>query len=163
MTTLRYKYLKSQLPVQGHGWLWVASGAPLAAGRSDFLPTCCDFLSADPAVGLSSLKVYGEPLLSHLSQSGRAIAAPIQECIHMLLRTAMREEVGAPSRLSLTSQTLFNQTVPERGNETEIIWCRNYYSMYYIHPHLFWYPKIKTRTTSWKNADVLVHFLRNSL
>ncbi|XP_054914062.1 SH3 domain-binding protein 1 [Poeciliopsis prolifica] len=46
----------------------------------------------DPAAGLSSLKVYGEPLLSHLSQSGRAIAAPIQECIHMLLRTAMREE-----------------------------------------------------------------------
>uniref|UniRef100_A0A8D3CKM6 SH3-domain binding protein 1 n=1 Tax=Scophthalmus maximus TaxID=52904 RepID=A0A8D3CKM6_SCOMX len=37
-------------------------------------------------------KVYGEPLLSHLSQSNREIAAPIQECIHMLLRTGMGEE-----------------------------------------------------------------------
>uniref|UniRef100_A0A8C4F4D4 SH3-domain binding protein 1 n=1 Tax=Dicentrarchus labrax TaxID=13489 RepID=A0A8C4F4D4_DICLA len=34
----------------------------------------------------------GERLLSHLSQSNREIAAPIQECIHMLLRTGMREE-----------------------------------------------------------------------
>ncbi|KAM9837372.1 SH3 domain-binding protein 1 isoform 2-T2 [Aulostomus maculatus] len=41
---------------------------------------------------LSSQKVYGEPLLSHLSQSNREIAAPIQECIYMLLRTGMREE-----------------------------------------------------------------------
>uniref|UniRef100_A0A7N6AB00 SH3-domain binding protein 1 n=1 Tax=Anabas testudineus TaxID=64144 RepID=A0A7N6AB00_ANATE len=37
-------------------------------------------------------KVYGEPLLSHLSRTNRDIAAPIQECIHMLLRTGMREE-----------------------------------------------------------------------
>uniref|UniRef100_A0A8C3AWG9 SH3-domain binding protein 1 n=1 Tax=Cyclopterus lumpus TaxID=8103 RepID=A0A8C3AWG9_CYCLU len=36
--------------------------------------------------------VYGEPLLSHLSQSNREIAAPIQECVHMLLRTGMTEE-----------------------------------------------------------------------
>nr|XP_046232715.1 SH3 domain-binding protein 1 [Scatophagus argus] len=43
-------------------------------------------------LSLSSKKVYGEPLLSHLSQSNREIAAPIEECIHMLLRTAMREE-----------------------------------------------------------------------
>ncbi|XP_018540979.1 SH3 domain-binding protein 1 [Lates calcarifer] len=45
-----------------------------------------------PALSLSSQKVYGEPLLSHLSQSEREIAAPIQECIHMLLRTGMAEE-----------------------------------------------------------------------
>uniref|UniRef100_UPI0037E84FBC SH3 domain-binding protein 1 isoform X2 n=1 Tax=Semicossyphus pulcher TaxID=241346 RepID=UPI0037E84FBC len=43
-------------------------------------------------LSLSNQKVYGEPLLSHLSQSEREIAAPIQECIHMLLRTGMREE-----------------------------------------------------------------------
>ncbi|KAM4525956.1 SH3 domain-binding protein 1 [Fundulus diaphanus] len=46
----------------------------------------------DPALSLSNTKVYGEALLSHLSQSSREIAAPVQECIHMLLRTGMREE-----------------------------------------------------------------------
>ncbi|XP_047465571.1 SH3 domain-binding protein 1 [Mugil cephalus] len=45
-----------------------------------------------PPISSSSQKVYGEPLLSHLSKSNREIAAPIQECIHMLLRTGMREE-----------------------------------------------------------------------
>ncbi|KAM8729272.1 SH3 domain-binding protein 1 [Acanthopagrus schlegelii] len=45
-----------------------------------------------PLLNLSNQKVYGEPLLSHLSRSNREIAAPIQECIHMLLRTGMREE-----------------------------------------------------------------------
>ncbi|XP_008294997.1 SH3 domain-binding protein 1 [Stegastes partitus] len=45
-----------------------------------------------PALSVSNQKVYGEPLLSHLSQSEKEIAAPIQECIHMLLRTGMREE-----------------------------------------------------------------------
>eukprot|EP00064_Thunnus_orientalis_P013178 superscaffoldBa00002111_g13215 len=45
-----------------------------------------------PPLCLSNQKVYGEPLLSHLSQSNREIATPIQECIHMLLRTGMREE-----------------------------------------------------------------------
>uniref|UniRef100_A0A8C6P828 SH3 domain binding protein 1 n=1 Tax=Nothobranchius furzeri TaxID=105023 RepID=A0A8C6P828_NOTFU len=45
-----------------------------------------------PALSLSNQKVYGEPLLSHLSQSSREIAAPIQECIQMLLETGMREE-----------------------------------------------------------------------
>lgn len=45
-----------------------------------------------PAQTLSGEKVYGEALLSHLSKSNREIAAPIQECIHMLLRTGMREE-----------------------------------------------------------------------
>uniref|UniRef100_A0A665UAU6 SH3 domain-binding protein 1-like n=1 Tax=Echeneis naucrates TaxID=173247 RepID=A0A665UAU6_ECHNA len=45
-----------------------------------------------PTLSLSNQKVYGEPLLSHLSQSNREIAAPIQECIHMLLRTGMLEE-----------------------------------------------------------------------
>jgi hypothetical protein len=38
-------------------------------------------------------KVYGEPLLTHLYNSGREIAVPIQECVHMLLHTGMREEV----------------------------------------------------------------------
>ncbi|XP_061666767.1 SH3 domain-binding protein 1 [Syngnathoides biaculeatus] len=37
-------------------------------------------------------KVFGEPLGSHLLQSNREIAAPIQECVDMLLRTGMREE-----------------------------------------------------------------------
>ncbi|XP_069012145.1 SH3 domain-binding protein 1 [Embiotoca jacksoni] len=46
----------------------------------------------EPALGISGQKVYGEPLLSHLSQSDREIAVPIQECIHMLLRTGMTEE-----------------------------------------------------------------------
>ncbi|XP_068610518.1 SH3 domain-binding protein 1 [Brachionichthys hirsutus] len=41
---------------------------------------------------LSKQKVYGEALLAHLSRSNREIATPIQECIHMLLRTGMREE-----------------------------------------------------------------------
>uniref|UniRef100_A0AAV2LUS5 SH3-domain binding protein 1 n=1 Tax=Knipowitschia caucasica TaxID=637954 RepID=A0AAV2LUS5_KNICA len=41
---------------------------------------------------VSSQRVYGEPLLSHLSLTQRDIAAPIQECVHMLLRTGMREE-----------------------------------------------------------------------
>ncbi|XP_072228989.1 SH3 domain-binding protein 1 [Leuresthes tenuis] len=45
-----------------------------------------------PALNLSDKKVYGEPLLTHLSQSSREIAVPIQECIHMLLRTGMKEE-----------------------------------------------------------------------
>ncbi|CAN9508975.1 unnamed protein product [Ophioblennius macclurei] len=45
-----------------------------------------------PVSSPSSQKVYGEPLLSHLSRSNREIAAPIQECIHMLLRTGMKEE-----------------------------------------------------------------------
>lgn len=40
----------------------------------------------------SSQKVYGEALKSHLSTSDREIAVPIQECIHMLLRTGMKEE-----------------------------------------------------------------------
>ncbi|XP_077359376.1 SH3 domain-binding protein 1 isoform X2 [Festucalex cinctus] len=37
-------------------------------------------------------KVFGESLASHLLQSNREIAAPIQECVDMLLRTGMREE-----------------------------------------------------------------------
>ncbi|XP_029932960.1 SH3 domain-binding protein 1 [Myripristis murdjan] len=46
----------------------------------------------EPLASPSKQKVYGEPLLSHLSGSDREIAAPIQECVHMLLRTGMREE-----------------------------------------------------------------------
>ncbi|XP_054454350.1 SH3 domain-binding protein 1 [Anoplopoma fimbria] len=45
-----------------------------------------------PHLNLSSQRVYGDPLLSHLSRSNREIAAPIQECVHMLLRTGMVEE-----------------------------------------------------------------------
>ncbi|KAF1374155.1 hypothetical protein PFLUV_G00246610 [Perca fluviatilis] len=45
-----------------------------------------------PPLNLSKQKVYGEPLLAHLSRSNREIAAPIQECIHMLLKTGMTEE-----------------------------------------------------------------------
>lgn len=41
---------------------------------------------------LSNRRVYGEPLLSHLTESDREIAVPIQECIHMLLHTGMKEE-----------------------------------------------------------------------
>ncbi|KAJ8251615.1 hypothetical protein GJAV_G00223250 [Gymnothorax javanicus] len=37
-------------------------------------------------------RVYGAPLLSHLQHSGREIAAPIQECVHMLLQKGMKEE-----------------------------------------------------------------------
>uniref|UniRef100_A0A674CFP0 SH3-domain binding protein 1 n=1 Tax=Salmo trutta TaxID=8032 RepID=A0A674CFP0_SALTR len=37
-------------------------------------------------------KVYGESLLTHLYNSGREIAVPIHECVHMLLHTGMREE-----------------------------------------------------------------------
>ncbi|XP_014894235.1 SH3 domain-binding protein 1 [Poecilia latipinna] len=73
----------------------------------------------DPAMGLSSLKVYGEPLLSHLSQSGRAIAAPIQECIHMLLRTAMREEglfrLAAAASVVKRLKTCLNQGAVDHG------------------------------------------------
>ncbi|XP_056285850.1 SH3 domain-binding protein 1 [Pseudoliparis swirei] len=47
---------------------------------------------APPPLGLSGQRVYGEPLLAHLAQSNRDIAAPIQECVHMLLRTGMTEE-----------------------------------------------------------------------
>lgn len=50
-----------------------------------------------PPLNLSNHRVYGEPLQEHLSQSSREIAVPIQECIHMLLRTGMREEVRSVS------------------------------------------------------------------
>ncbi|XP_040033549.2 bargin [Gasterosteus aculeatus] len=45
-----------------------------------------------PPPSLSGQKVYGEPLLSHLTRSNREIAAPIQECVYMLLTTGMIEE-----------------------------------------------------------------------
>uniref|UniRef100_A0A3B3S5D7 SH3 domain binding protein 1 n=1 Tax=Paramormyrops kingsleyae TaxID=1676925 RepID=A0A3B3S5D7_9TELE len=45
-----------------------------------------------PLLSGSFKPVYGQPLLSHLLDSGREIAAPIQECIHMLLNTGMQEE-----------------------------------------------------------------------
>ncbi|XP_024913128.1 SH3 domain-binding protein 1 isoform X2 [Cynoglossus semilaevis] len=46
----------------------------------------------DSSLSVPRHKVYGEALLSHLTQSNRDIAAPIQECVHMLLRTGMEEE-----------------------------------------------------------------------
>ncbi|KAM6951003.1 bargin [Aplochiton taeniatus] len=46
----------------------------------------------EPPRNISKKKVYGEPLLSHLQESGRDIAVPIQECVHMLLHSAMKEE-----------------------------------------------------------------------
>lgn len=49
--------------------------------------------SSGPPLSLSTQRVYGEPLQAHLSQSSRDIALPVQQCIHMLLRTGMREEV----------------------------------------------------------------------
>lgn len=58
-----------------------------------YVSSCPAVCFAESSQSLSNQKVYGEPLLSHLSQSNREIAAPIQECIHMLLRTGMREEV----------------------------------------------------------------------
>lgn len=42
----------------------------------------------------SEEKVFGEPLLSHLQSCGRKIAVPIEECVGMLLRTGLREEVS---------------------------------------------------------------------
>lgn len=59
-----------------------------------FFPLYACLIPSGPPLSRSSQKVYGEPLLSHLSQSNREIAAPIQECIHVLLRTGMKEEVG---------------------------------------------------------------------
>lgn len=41
--------------------------------------------------------------MSHLTQSNREIAVPIQECIHMLLRTGMREEVWLRGGTSTSS------------------------------------------------------------
>ncbi|KAK3559611.1 hypothetical protein QTP86_013555, partial [Hemibagrus guttatus] len=46
----------------------------------------------EPQVGISVRKVYGESLLSHLKSCGQEIAAPIQECVTMLLKTGLREE-----------------------------------------------------------------------
>lgn len=53
----------------------------------------CPCVRIEPQMSMSKGKVFGEPLLSHLSVSGREIAVPIQECVHMLLHSAMREEV----------------------------------------------------------------------
>ncbi|KPP69286.1 SH3 domain-binding protein 1-like, partial [Scleropages formosus] len=67
------------------------------SGRTDcfvWVPSCvhgCD-LSTAPRLSISCRKVYGQPLLSHLMESEKQIAVPIQECIHMLLQTGMREE-----------------------------------------------------------------------
>ncbi|XP_026993368.1 SH3 domain-binding protein 1 [Tachysurus fulvidraco] len=46
----------------------------------------------EPQPGVSARKVYGESLLSHLKDCGQEIAAPIQECVTMLLKTGLREE-----------------------------------------------------------------------
>ncbi|XP_041671345.1 SH3 domain-binding protein 1 [Cheilinus undulatus] len=71
------------------------------------------------ALSLNCQKVYGEPLLSHLSQSGREIAAPIQECIHMLLRTGMREEglfrLAAAASVVKRLKTCLNQEMVDHS------------------------------------------------
>lgn len=54
------------------------------------------FLLPDTHMDSPSGKVYGVPLMSHLLESGRQIAMPIEECVHMLLNNAMREEVSSP-------------------------------------------------------------------
>ncbi|XP_066520787.1 SH3 domain-binding protein 1 [Hoplias malabaricus] len=46
----------------------------------------------EPQMGVSTGKVYGESLLSHLKSCGQMIALPIQECVQMLLHTGLREE-----------------------------------------------------------------------
>lgn len=51
------------------------------------------FLKTEPRLSLSASKVYGESLLSHLKSCGQDIALPIQECVTMLLRTGLQEEV----------------------------------------------------------------------
>ncbi|XP_067100531.1 SH3 domain-binding protein 1 isoform X2 [Osmerus mordax] len=51
-----------------------------------------DHSRKEPQMSMSKGKVFGEPLLYHLSVSGREIAVPIQECVDMLLHSAMREE-----------------------------------------------------------------------
>uniref|UniRef100_A0A8C7FGU8 SH3-domain binding protein 1 n=1 Tax=Oncorhynchus kisutch TaxID=8019 RepID=A0A8C7FGU8_ONCKI len=56
---------------------------------TDVSPVC---VTTDSQKNNSRGKVYGEPLLTHLYDSGREIAVPIQECVHMLLHTGMREE-----------------------------------------------------------------------
>ncbi|XP_018617259.1 SH3 domain-binding protein 1 isoform X2 [Scleropages formosus] len=47
---------------------------------------------SEPQLDNPSGKVYGVPLLAHLTESGRDIAVPIQECVRMLLHKGMREE-----------------------------------------------------------------------
>lgn len=57
--------------------------------------TLCVFIcQTEPQAGVSARKVYGESLLSHLKDCGQEIAAPIQECVTMLLKTGLREEVS---------------------------------------------------------------------
>ncbi|XP_062859864.1 SH3 domain-binding protein 1 [Trichomycterus rosablanca] len=48
--------------------------------------------NSEPQVSVSSRKVYGESLLSHLKSCGQDIALPIQECVTMLLHTGLQEE-----------------------------------------------------------------------
>ncbi|XP_048870967.1 SH3 domain-binding protein 1 [Brienomyrus brachyistius] len=51
-----------------------------------------NYRNADTHMDSPSGKVYGVPLMSHLLESGREIAMPIEECVHMLLNNALREE-----------------------------------------------------------------------
>ncbi|XP_064170688.1 SH3 domain-binding protein 1-like [Anguilla rostrata] len=51
-----------------------------------------DHSLSGPKVCIPSGRVYGAPLLAHLQHSGRQIAAPIQECVRMLLQKGMKEE-----------------------------------------------------------------------
>lgn len=78
-----------------------------------------DHTQKGPQQSLSNQKVYGEPLLTHLSRSSREIAAPIQECIHMLLRTGMREEglfrLAAAASVVKRLKTCLNQEMVDHS------------------------------------------------
>ena len=94
------KHHRAQRKSQSKWWTCVCPSEHLFPALSTqyfcmcSIPLCAVSDCAGPALGLSNQKVYGEPLLSHLSKHDREIAVPIEECIHMLLRTGMEEEVG---------------------------------------------------------------------
>ncbi len=60
-------------------------------------------LFEEPQLSSSEKKVFGAPLLSHLESGGRKIAVPIEECVSMLLRTGLREEVCTHAYLKATA------------------------------------------------------------
>lgn len=67
-------------------------------------------LIVEPQVSSSENKVFGEPLLSHLESCGKKIAVPIEECVSMLLRTGLREEVSIHLFLKATYAALHLHT-----------------------------------------------------
>jgi len=59
----------------------------------------------------SEKKVFGEPLLSHLQTCGKKIALPIEECVSMLLRTGLREEVSTHRRVIQVQLCTYTQRI----------------------------------------------------